>query len=84
MLLPRTQLGEWAVGLAAASIVLLSSWGFVGRLSGVAGLAMGLAAGVVSLAAIVRRDERALVVFAALLPLLSVVGFLLAELVGHD
>jgi hypothetical protein len=45
---------------------------------------MGLAAGVVSLAAIVRRDERALVVFAALLPLLSVVGFLLAELVGHD
>jgi hypothetical protein len=82
---PRTRLGEWAewaVGLSAASVVLLLGWSLVGRLGGVAALAMGLTGGVAALVAILRRGERALAVFAALLPCLSVVAFLVAELVG--
>jgi hypothetical protein len=79
---PRTRLGEWAVGLSAASVVLLLGWSLVGRLGGVAALAMGLAGGVAALVAILRRGERALVVLVALLPFLTVVAFLIAELVG--
>jgi hypothetical protein len=78
--LPTTQLGKWAVGLAGASVVLLFGWSLVGRLGGVPGLAFGLAGGVLALVAIVRRGERALTVFAVLLPFLTVLVFLLAEL----
>ena len=82
---PRTRLGKWAVGLAAASVVLLLGWSLMGRLGGVPGLAFGLAGGVVALVAIFRRGERALTVFTAFLPFLNVVVFLLAELlIGHD
>ncbi len=81
---PDTPLGSWAVGLAGASVVLLVSWETVGRLGGVAGLALGIAAGVVALRAIVRDEERGLTVFAAFLPFLIAAGFLLTELVrGH-
>lgn len=47
--------------------------------------ASGLAGGVLALVALTRRGERALAVFAAVLPLVLVVAFVLAELlVGHD
>ena len=82
---PRTRLGKWAVGLAAASVLLVVAWSFVGRLGGVPGLALGLAGGVVALVAVVRHGERAVTVFAALAPSLTLVVFLLAELLaGHD
>jgi hypothetical protein len=82
---PSTRLGTWSVGLAVASIVLLAGWSVMGRLGGVPGLVLGLAAGVVALLAVVRRGERALTVFAALVPFLNVVVFLVVELVvGHD
>jgi hypothetical protein len=83
--MPRGQVRpRGSVGLRAASVVLLFGWSLMGRLGGVPGLAFGLAGGVLALVAIFRRGERALTVFAALLPFLNVVIFLLAELlIGH-
>jgi hypothetical protein len=73
------------VGLEAASVVLLLGWSFMGRLGGFPALVLGLVGGVVALVAIFRRGERALTVFAALVPFVNVVVFLLAEfLVGHE
>lgn len=82
--LPTTRLGWWSLGLAAGYVVLMPLWSF---LPGGAGLAFlsGLAGGVVALVAIRRRGERALAVFAAVVPLALVVVFVLAELlIGHD
>jgi hypothetical protein len=57
----------------------------MGRLGGVPGLAFGLAGGVLAIVAIVRHGERGMTVFAALLPFLNVLVFLLAELlIGRD
>jgi hypothetical protein len=82
---PTTRLGEWALALSLASVVLVSGWRFVGRLGGAPGLALGLAGGAVALVAIVSRGERALGVFAALVPFLNAGVFLVGELlVGHD
>jgi hypothetical protein len=82
---PTTRLGKWAAGFAAASIVLLLGWRLMGPLGGFPGLACGLAGGVLALGAILRRGERSVAVFAALVPFLNVVVFLLAELlIGHD
>ena len=80
VVLPTTQLGKWAVSLAAASVVLIFGWSLVGRFGGVPGLAFGLAGGVLALVAIFRRGESALTVFAVLLRFLTVLVFLLAEL----
>lgn len=82
--LPMTSVGKWAVGMAVAGAVLVLGWSAIGGL-GVLGFALGLAAGFAALVAIFRRGERAVTVFAALLPFLTVVVFLLAELlIGHD
>jgi len=84
-ILPTTRLGRWAVGLAAANVVLVLGWRLMGPLGAFPGFACGLAGGVVAMVAIFRRGERAITVFAALVPLLLVVAFVLAELiVGHD
>ncbi len=73
------------MGLAAANVVLVLGWKLMGPLGAFPGFACGLAGGVVALVAIVRRGERALTAFAALLPFLLVVTFVLAELlIGHD
>ena len=79
---PTTQLGWWAVGLAAASIVLIPSWSLMGRLGGIPGLVCGFAGGVIALLAIFRQKERAISVFAAFVPFIVVVSFVLAELLG--
>jgi hypothetical protein len=85
VVLPTTALGKWAIASAVASVVLLLSWTVAGRVGGIPGLALGLAGGVLALVAILRRGERALIVFAALLPFLNVLVFLLADLLtGHD
>lgn len=84
-ILPTTRMGKWAVGLAVANIVLMFGWRLMGPLGGFPGLAAGFAGGVVALFAITRRGERAVAVFAAIVPLVLVVVFVLAELlVGHD
>ncbi len=82
--LPTTRAGAWAVGFAAASIVLQSAWMLMGPLGGFPGLLAGLIGGIVALVAILRRSERAISVFIALVPFVGVVVFVLAELIGHD
>ena len=84
-LLPTTRLGKWAAGLAAASIVLNLGWRLMGPLGGFPSLVCGLAGGIVALVAILRRGERSIAAYAALVIFLNVVVFVLAELlVGHD
>ena len=82
MIAPTTRLGTWAVGLAAASLVLNFEWRLLGPLGGFPSLLLGLAGGLVALAAIFRGGERAVSVFVALLPFVGVVAFVVAELVG--
>ena len=48
------------------------------------GFVSGLAGGIVALMAIVRERERAVTVFAALVPLAIAVGFVLAELISGN
>jgi hypothetical protein len=81
---PMTRLGKWAVGLVAATIVVavaavtvvpgdsLAAWVVT-----FSGLVLFVAGGAVSFAAIVRRGERALSVYAAALVLVAGVLFLL-------
>jgi hypothetical protein len=80
-ILPTTTLGRWAVGLAAAFVALVLVGVAVPR-GGAVAVVFGLAGGVAALTAVVRDHERAGTVFAALLPLAFVVGFLVAELIG--
>jgi len=57
----------------------------MGPLGAFPGFAAGLADGVAGLVAVFRRGERAVTVFVAILPLVFVVVFVLAELlIGHD
>ncbi len=82
---PTTPLGRWAVGLSLAGIALLLVFRTLPAGSAVNGgpafLALWIAGGVAALLAIVGRGERALLVFATLLPALVTVGFLIAEVV---
>lgn len=81
---PTTQLGRWAVGLALAFPVLVSTSSLVPG-GAPLGFACGVAGGLLALGSILREGERAASVFAALLPLVLVVAFVLAELlIGHD
>ena len=83
-MLPTTRLGRWAVRLAVGFPVLVLAWSILPG-GAALGFASGLAGGVVALVAIFRRGERAITVFASVLPLVLVVAFVLAELlVGHD
>jgi hypothetical protein len=79
-LLPTRALGQWAVGLAVAFFPLVFAAALVPRAAAL-GLVCGVAAGVVGLVAIIRDHERALTVFAALVPLAIAVAFLLAEVI---
>jgi hypothetical protein len=56
----------------------------MGRLGGIPGLAFGLAWGVLALVSIFQRGERALTVFAALVPFFNAVGFVLGSLFIGD
>lgn len=83
-LLPTTPLGARAAWLAAGFVVFQLAWSV---LPGGALLAFGcgIAGGAAALVAITRRGERAVLAYAAVLPLLLVVLFVAAELlVGHD
>ena len=76
---PHTKLGWWAVGLAAASIVLLPAWSILPG-GAVLSFLCGLAAGIVALIALIRQRERSWLVFLCLLPMLNVFVFILGEL----
>jgi hypothetical protein len=81
---PTTPLGRWAAWLALGFVVLNFAWMI---LPGGAMLAFlsGIAGGIAALVAIRRRGERGLLVYAAIIPLLAVVAFVLAELlIGHE
>lgn len=80
--MPATRLGRWAVGLAIAGLLLIGAWTVMGPLGGFPGLVVAFAGGIVALVAITRRHERALSVFAALVPFLNAVAFLIAEIAG--
>ena len=81
LFLPRTEVGGWAVWLAVAFFGLVLLGTVVPRGGGLA-FVCGLLGGVLALVAIVREHERALTVFAALVPLAFAVGFVVAQLVG--
>lgn len=81
--LPTSVLGRWAVGLAATFFTLVLVGTFVPR-GGALAFACGLAAGVAAVAAIVRDRERALTVFAALVPFAFAVAFAVAELISGN
>ena len=82
-ILPATHLGWWAVGLTAAFFLLVFAATLVPR-GAALGFVSGLAGGVVALIAIVRHRERAVTVFAALVPLAIAVAFVLAELISGN
>jgi hypothetical protein len=82
--LPTSSPGKWAVGLAVASVPLQFAWMI---LPGGAALAMAcaFAGGVLGATAIIRHGERAIAVYATLVPFVMTVAFIIAELViGHD
>lgn len=82
---PTTTTGKWALGLLVAHVLLMFGWRLMGPLGAFPGMLLGLVAGIVALVAIIRYGERAITAYAAVLPLLSVVLFVLAELlIGHD
>ena len=78
-ILPSTRLGWWAVALAATFLPLVLAAGVVPR-SAAAGLLAAVAGGSCAVVAITRRGERALAVYAAVVPLTIAAAFLLAEL----
>jgi hypothetical protein len=83
-ILPTTRPGTWAAWLAVGYLVLSPAWRILPG-GAIAAFVSGLAGGVCALVAILRRGERALTVFAAVLPLAFVVLFVAAELlIGHD
>jgi hypothetical protein len=79
--LPTTQLGWWAVGLAATFFPFVFVAAVLPRGAAI-GFVSALAGGVAALMAIVRDRERALTVFVALVPLAVAVAFLLVELIS--
>jgi hypothetical protein len=78
--LPTADLGRWAVGLAAAFFPLVFAAAVVPR-GAALGFVCGLAGGVAAVMAIIHDRERAVTVFAALVPLAIGVAFVLAELI---
>ena len=81
---PTTRGGRRAVVLAIVHVALMLWWRVLPGGAGL-GLLFGIGAGVLAVLAIVRDHERAWSVFAALLPLILVIGFVLGEFaVGHD
>jgi len=82
-ILPATRLGWWSVALMVAHVVLVLAWSVLPGGAGL-GFACGVAGGSTALVAVRRRGERAILVYAAIVPLALVVLFVLAELlIGH-
>lgn len=80
---PSTRTGWWAVGLALASIILNLAWTILPG-GAIIAFICGLAGGILALFAVIRQHERSWLVFLSILPMLSVIFFLLGEfLIPH-
>jgi hypothetical protein len=91
---PHTKLGQWSVGLAAVfvGLFLVNSFVFMSTSSdapwrhvllpfyGLLMLLCGLAAGILGLIAVIRKNERSWLVWLTLLPGLLVLFLLLGEI----
>lgn len=77
-ILPTSSLGRWAVGLSSGFFPLVFAASVVPR-GAAFGIAFGVSGGVAAVVAIIRDRERALTVFAALLPAAIAVAIVLAE-----
>lgn len=82
-ILPTSRLGWWAAALAAAFFPLVFAAAPVPRAAAL-GFVCGLVGGAAALMAIIRDRERAVTVFAALVPLVVGVGFVLVELISGN
>ena len=80
VILPTTRLGWWAVGLAAGFLPLVFAAPVV-PLAAALGFFCGLVGGLAAFMAIFRDRERAVTVFAALVPVGIAVAFVFAELI---
>ena len=79
---PSTQLGWWAIGLAAACIVDILAYRILG--GAMLGFLCGFIGGILALIAVIRQGERSWLVFLSILPMLWVLLFILGEfLVPH-
>ena len=77
---PATSLGKWAVGLALASFVLNFLWSVMPfHLGAFPSFLCGIIGGILALIAVTRLRDRSLLVYLAILPLISVIVFILAE-----
>ena len=76
---PSTRRGWWAVGLAAASIVLNLAWSILPG-GAILGFICGLVGGVLALIAVIRQHERSWLVLLSILPLFWVLFFILGEI----
>jgi hypothetical protein len=79
-ILPTSTLGRWALVLAGASLPLVFTAALVPR-GAALGFACGVAGGAAALTAIIRDRDRAVTVFAAVLPLVVAVAFVLVEVI---
>jgi len=80
---PRTRLGWWAIGLAAASIVLILSYMII-PWGAMLGFICGFVGGVIALITVIRQHERSWLVFLCILPMVWVLLFILGEfLIPH-
>jgi hypothetical protein len=77
-ILPTTDLGRWAVGLAAAFLPLV--FAPLPRAAGV-GLLCAVAGGLAASVAIVRDGERGVLAFVALVPFAIATAFGIAQLI---
>ena len=80
-ILPTTAPGWWAVGLTAAFFPLVFAAGVVPGAAAI-GFICGIAGGAAAVTSIFGKRERAVTVFAAVVPLVIAVAFVLAELAG--
>ena len=89
---PTSRFGRWAVGTAAASAggLLLGTfvpervgWSRIGMAGASAGLALGLAGGILAVIAIVFRGDRVITVVAAFVPFAGSVYLIRRSLAGQ-
>ncbi len=83
-ILPVTPFARMGMSLAVVGGILFLMWSVLGPLGAWPGIVLLALGGASSLVAILRHGERSVVSFALVLPLLFVVGFVLADLlIGH-
>jgi hypothetical protein len=98
--MPKTTIGKWSVGLIGAFFILLMAGSLVASATGGGGetffdniplsltmlgaVVSGVLAGVVGLVAVIKKRERAVLVYIAILIGLMITVFMLGEFIGPD